>query len=218
MDPKSQSRHTASPIEGAPAESNSSASGGSAPGHIETKYAPVNQLTGAIRKVEMSRNQASDSDWMRSRTSRLLDLVDDQDKIMEDDKKVSKESKTILRSHVDAVDHDSDDAGSDKESQASGAANERARSSGSGPDPALVSAEIEQSAHEAQAGHEAIRKSGRLFLRNLPYSVTENDLELLFKDFGIPQEVRRGSFLVLDCPILCFQRMIFLIGTTETYL
>jgi multiple RNA-binding domain-containing protein 1 len=110
----------------------------------------------------------SDADWLRSKTSRLLGLLDEEEQAevkapssaSEDDSDKPAKSKIIQQQPEDIF-----------ESQAS-------------PEEE----EIEEE-RDYDADVELIRTSGRLFLRNLAYGATETDLEPIFAPFGKIDEV-----------------------------
>jgi multiple RNA-binding domain-containing protein 1 len=109
---------------------------------------------------------ATDDDWLRSRTNRLLDLVD-PDKILEEQggNTVPTETAHI----VDPVEQPSllnDESFLEQDLTPADEPEDK-------PDPIL----------------EEISKNGRLFVRNLPYTATEDDLRNHFKPFGSLEEV-----------------------------
>lgn len=110
---------------------------------------------------------ATDDDWLRSRTSRLLDLVDPDD--ITADATPRPEDGSAKRDTENGRDsaHSSDEMTHDVAEDAA-ATNEVAR------DDAV----------------DAISRTSRLFVRNLPYSATEEDLRDTFEKFGTLQEVR----------------------------
>ena len=115
---------------------------------------------------------ASDTDWLRSRTSRLLDLLDEEG--LEDTRK---EGEIEIQPDVSPP-----LAFEDHEDQAA---------------PAQTASE-----QSVQAGLVLTRdsddnsnKSDRLFVRNLSYEASEESLEQLFSSFGPVKEVRIGTFL-----------------------
>jgi multiple RNA-binding domain-containing protein 1 len=114
---------------------------------------------------------ATDDDWLRSRTSRVLDLVNPEDMVV--DEVVPAASKavqttTVAEPSAPTVDVAMDDV--DKLiSESAGAVTEVAGS--------------------ADATMDAIRESGRLFVRNLPYTATEDDLRAHFEKYGTLEEV-----------------------------
>lgn len=109
---------------------------------------------------------ATDDDWLRSRTNRLLDLVEPEDLPSEavpsapdvPAKQDTEKDRDSLHSSAD-VTHD--------------AAEEVATSK----------------VTEKEDAVDAISRTSRIFVRNLPYSVTEDDLRETFGQFGTLQEV-----------------------------
>ncbi|KAI5843961.1 hypothetical protein DFP73DRAFT_551085 [Morchella snyderi] len=118
----------------------------------------------------------SDADWLRSKTSRLLDLTDDVDAEIA---RVSLNDITTTQAppqRAPAAQSESDEwKGIDEKMIESTKAEE--------------SGEEEKGTTEEEAAFETISKSGRLFLRNLSYSVTEDDLREHFKEHGDLEEV-----------------------------
>jgi len=117
----------------------------------------------------------SDADWLRARTSRLLDLLDDE----EEERYMSRQndedaSKSLIQQTMD-----------DEPQQASEIASTETPNQEKQQDDT----------NPVNADEQAIRKSKRLFLRNLPYSVTEDDLSEQFKPFGGLEEVRSTLYV-----------------------
>lgn len=54
-------------------------------------------------------------------------------------------------------------------------------------------AELLDRQKEEEAVREKILETGRLFLRNLPFATTEDDLQFLFKKYGEVSEVQVGE-------------------------
>ena len=112
----------------------------------------------------------SDTDWLRSRTSRLLGLVDDDElDLVQDFQRAPQESKTptTIREDEEAVTRRSD-AGSqtDQESQ-----------------------EADKQSDDTYRKSQDNLETGRLFLRNLSYETNTDDLRSLFETYGILEEV-----------------------------
>jgi multiple RNA-binding domain-containing protein 1 len=105
----------------------------------------------------------SDADWLRSKTSRLLDLVDDDEAPARSMPIPSTQTTTSIAP---------DQKGKANESQA----------------------DTEMETETVNVDEEAIRLSRRLFLRNLSYSITEDDLRAGFAQFGNLEEVRIANF------------------------
>ena len=107
---------------------------------------------------------ATDDDWLRSRTNRLLDLMDPED--------IPVPSKAPNPSEAPAIEIFAEEPLIfNKEIEATEDTSEENEEK---PDPTL----------------EAIRSNGRLFVRNLPYTATEQDLRNHFAPFGALEEVR----------------------------
>lgn len=108
----------------------------------------------------------SDADWLRSRTSRVLDFV-------EDDEEAPTRSKIPQEN----------------------------TGSGDAIEPAEEQPEASKSSDEeldvAPTEKDKIRQTGRLFLRNLHYDVTEDELRAHFEKSGALEEVRLIMFSFL---------------------
>jgi multiple RNA-binding domain-containing protein 1 len=103
----------------------------------------------------------SDADWLRSRTNRVLDLVEDD----EEPKATAPQSKPVAQTRA-----------------APKAVEER-------PEP-VPAAEI-PTVDAVQSEEDKIRDTGRLYLRNLHFEVAENEIRDHFSKYGSLQEVRR---------------------------
>lgn len=125
----------------------------------ETRHKPT-QADGGL--------DATDDDWLRSRTSRLLDLVDPMDAVAQKAPNNPSQSSPQLEEPVAPEDVD---IPADQRIIAEEAIDEEVPLGSS--DPTV----------------EVIQTSGRLFVRNLPYSVTEDDLRKLFESYGTLEEV-----------------------------
>ncbi|RYP62652.1 hypothetical protein DL769_007214 [Monosporascus sp. CRB-8-3] len=114
---------------------------------------------------------ATDDDWLRSRTNRLLDLVDDDDNL----------PTSVPSQPAQVAPPASDDEGNDK---ADGMEDEVPQ------EPmeieVLPEAESKDSKDETL---DSIRKTSRLFIRNLPYSAKEEDVRKHFEQYGSLEEV-----------------------------
>jgi multiple RNA-binding domain-containing protein 1 len=111
---------------------------------------------------------ATDDDWLRSRTNRLLDLVDPDDLPQPAEQAAVDETVRGGGENID-LPHSSHEVVSEET-----------------PDQ-----EIDQKA-DATAADDAIAtitRTSRLFVRNLPYTATEEDLHQKFGEFGTLQEV-----------------------------
>ncbi|USP79226.1 Multiple RNA-binding domain-containing protein 1 [Curvularia clavata] len=105
----------------------------------------------------------SDMDWLRSRTNRVLELVEDDE--------IPAPSAPAVQTSVSAPAATTDDSA----------------------EVAEVQQEPPSTAHEskdaAQDEEDKIRETGRLYLRNLHYEVTEDDVRERFSKFGALEEV-----------------------------
>lgn len=128
---------------------------------------------------------ADDDDWLRSRTNRMLDLVDDP-------------NEAIKAAPVVAVQTTVDTVITDAVPEASTAADNTASKPSAGqtetlPGITIISTPSGEDAPAAATSTdetiEAIQKSGRLFVRNLPYTATEDDLKVHFEKYGALEEV-----------------------------
>ncbi|KAL7943204.1 RNA-binding domain-containing protein [Trichoderma barbatum] len=129
---------------------------------------------------------ATDDDWLRSRTSRLLDLVDPDD--LPRPTETAVEAETVVQDDADNDDTppspgDAADEDTPEEADDKGA-------DGTGVDDPVAT----------------ITRTSRLFVRNLPYTATEEDLHQEFGKFGTLEEVhlptnasgvRKGFAMVL---------------------
>ncbi|KAF5006639.1 hypothetical protein FDECE_6995, partial [Fusarium decemcellulare] len=145
------------------------------PSDLETQIPAVGETTESSETkqadLEQSGAAAEDDDWLRSRTNRLLDLVDPDDL-----------ERTPAQGPSLNETHHTEGGDIMESSQAN--------------PPATDDVDIEENADEASRGEpakddslESIRRTSRLFVRNLPYSATEEDLREGFERFGTLEEV-----------------------------
>ena len=106
---------------------------------------------------------ATDDDWLRGRTNRLLDLMDP-----EDIPAITKEVVSADNSVIEIATEEPTELEDSPVVEESHEEHEHEK-----PDPVI----------------EAIQSSGRLFVRNLPYSASEDDLRKYFEPFGALEEV-----------------------------
>ncbi|KAF8241818.1 RNA-binding domain-containing protein [Wilcoxina mikolae CBS 423.85] len=125
------------------------------------------QDIGSQTLIEDTVGSVSDADWLRSRTSRLLDLTDDVPSLLTTSDSPSSQAALATASHS---------AHFAKEDI-----------------PGATTVEIGTLDHskppQVDDAVETILQSGRLFVRNLPYSAAEDDLRQLFSAYGELQEV-----------------------------
>ncbi|KAK7520509.1 hypothetical protein IWZ03DRAFT_139930 [Phyllosticta citriasiana] len=118
---------------------------------------------GNSEDVEAPAGPVSDVDWLRSRTSRLLGLVDDD------------EEEVTLRPKPAEVD---ESAGVSGDVDANGDVQDEEEQSPDSKSSEQVETEIDK-----------IHRTGRLFLRNLPYDVSEDEIRKVFRAHGDIEEV-----------------------------
>ncbi|KAI1334377.1 hypothetical protein F5Y15DRAFT_409703 [Xylariaceae sp. FL0016] len=116
----------------------------------------------------------NDDDWLRSRTNRLLDLVDDSDIIPSVTKTAHVEKPQVAEEELPNADADEDDIMQD-----------------AGEEVATTSRHMPEI--EKEDALNKIKKTSRIFVRNLPYSTTEEDLRAYFDQFGSIEEVHVPS-------------------------
>ena len=134
---------------------------------------PGIQLQGAdIGVSEVGNRLMTDDEWLRSKTSRVLDLTDNiEAHLAQLTTENSSLPPTKQRSTNTTLTEPEDEPEAfDKEKQE----------------------EIEEPSNEGDAFVEGINKTGRLFLRNLPYTATEEELWQAFEPFGELEEVMRS--------------------------
>lgn len=162
-------RHPKRPVQGTPA-------------HVDATPAPVTDgnvpapttVDEPAREVPQVLADATDDDWLRSRTSRLLDLVDPDDPGFSARPPPSLPAATPT-AEPQALPHD--DAAADADRQGK-----------DGP----VKAESSEDAVKL------VEKTSRLFLRNLSYAVTEDDVRDFFGKFGNLEEVSISQLSLLS--------------------
>lgn len=143
-------------------------------------------------------NPVSDDDWLRSRTSRLLGMVEDDD---EDGQPAPAPTTSVQPPRQ--IEPDAEFEGFEDEPVAQGQS---------------VSIPVEdehlEDAPPVDEVEEKVRQSQRLYLRNLSYNITEDDLREAFDGFGNLDEVSRLSFLTSNFISFVF-KMNIQIGTSD---
>lgn len=127
---------------------------------------------------EAAQPAVSDADWARSRTSRLLGLLDDEEE--------EEAGNAATRDREESLSEDEAilQKGISKETIAEVFPK-------SMPTPPMDEMEGEDASDPSlDPDTEAVRSSMRLFLRNLSYNVKSEDLEKLFEPYGHLEEVR----------------------------
>ena len=115
---------------------------------------------------------ATDDDWLRNRTNRLLDLVDPEELVHSRVEANANESTVAETTTDEPV---TNEEPSIEEEEFEGFEDEK-------PDPVI----------------EAIKSNGRLFVRNLPYTASEEDLREHFETFGTLDEVCLYFFVLFS--------------------
>ncbi|GIK02365.1 multiple RNA-binding domain-containing protein 1 [Aspergillus viridinutans] len=118
----------------------------------------------AISRTQEEPEPVSDADWLRSKTSRLLGLLDEDEQAEFDSTAQRKpdpspQSATVSKGDVQ---HSYD---------------------------GKTTVESSTEEEEVDTNIENIRLSSRLFVRNLPYDASESDLEPVFSKFGKVEEI-----------------------------
>lgn len=121
----------------------------------------------------------NDDDWLRSRTNRLLDLMDPDDVLLH------RKNDTAQPPPTD-----------------SGAAPDIPEGDKSADDAAEPVAQDHTVAETSSTPDtlDVIRRTSRLFVRNLPYGATEDDIREEFGQFGAIEEVRDSFRCCNTCP------------------
>lgn len=128
---------------------------------------------------EQQAEPVSDSDWLRSKTSRLLGLLD-EDEQADFDAKPEEPAASPVKARVEQRPAPIEDSALEDTEMA----------------------EAEEQAEEYDPNVELVRNSARLFVRNLPYDTTETDLEPTFSPFGKVDEVSFSfSFSFFPLPL-----------------
>lgn len=111
---------------------------------------------------------ATDDEWLRGRTNRLLDLVDPDDLTVQG-------TTQVVSEHQPAKVPDPDQHGMDVDNAT------------------ITAAESSPQTEEQDTSLDQIKEHGRLFVRNLPYSASEDDLTTHFAQCGAIEEVSRST-------------------------
>lgn len=128
---------------------------------------------------QTSNNPAlSDADWARSRTSRLLGLLDDEEE--EDDGPTSKR-RAESEEDSDIEIHAKLSPGDEKSAAAPAAT--------SVPTPPGDATDLKEDVTNASKDVDGVRSSMRLFVRNLPFDIESEELETEFAQYGNVEEV-----------------------------
>lgn len=166
----------------------------------------------------------SDADWLRSKTSRLLGLLDEDEQAEFDDHKVEEPAKPRSRTP---------DEPESRNAAIENIAAETPQPTANNNDESEDDEEqddVVRLTAEQNKNIDLIRESARLFVRNLAYDTTDGDLEPLFAKYGKLDEVSDPIFLsilshcpppplnrtsILEMPRSIARMMSFLIGTSD---
>ncbi|RAL00452.1 RNA-binding ribosome biosynthesis protein MRD1 [Aspergillus ibericus CBS 121593] len=116
--------------------------------------------------AEAEEQPVTDADWLRSKTSRLLGLLDEDEQA---EFSTAHQKESVAAEEVEDADADS------REAQIVA--------------PAATEAVNTVKEPEVDTNIENIRLSARLFVRNLAYDISESDLQPLFAPFGRIEEI-----------------------------
>lgn len=111
---------------------------------------------------------ATDDDWLRSRTNRLLDLMD-PDELPKEQAEVSTSSPPHQNGEASLEESHGEPTTGDTEQ---------------------MDVDVPQEQGEGESTVDTIRRTSRLFIRNLPYGATKEDIADSFEKFGTISEVR----------------------------
>ncbi|KIM98019.1 hypothetical protein OIDMADRAFT_129789 [Oidiodendron maius Zn] len=136
-------------------------------GLVPAAREPVEPAEGENIVPDPMAPDATDDDWLRKRTNRLLDLIDPDDILAGKEASRSGGVNHVTETEVSEPTPDkSEELPPPAEEEWEGLEDER-------PDPVI----------------DAIKSNGRLFVRNLPYSATEDDLREHFAPYGVLEEI-----------------------------
>lgn len=157
----------------------------------------------------------SDADWLRSKTSRLLGLLDEEELADFEQHKAEEPTEPPRRINVESRTAAIENIGSE---------NVVSEPATNDDDVAQEIPEREEQEPINDQNIDLIRASARLFLRNLAYDIKEADLQPLFAPYGKLEEVS-AIYLLFPCPQLpepktpvlrqSARMMNFLIGTSD---
>jgi multiple RNA-binding domain-containing protein 1 len=132
---------------------------------------PSNEMEGVEDTAAADQDPLTDADWLRSRTNRVLDLVEDDEQPSPD---------------VSAPPPAPKPAASQEAFEQPAEATQIEEQPNAQVSAVPTSSEVEK-----------IRDTGRLYLRNLHFDVTEDELRAHFSKYGSLEEVRCPHFLFL---------------------
>ena len=135
---------------------------------------------------EVDTRPISDEDWLRSKTSRLLGLLDEEEQEEFDQQKAV--AATTAPTKAVSPPSASGDESPQRDEESRTAAIENIA-------PNTTDVDSITEAMPEDPNIDLIRNSARLFLRNLAYDTTESDLQPIFERFGKIEEVSTAFFL-----------------------
>ncbi|TGO39870.1 hypothetical protein BHYA_0046g00240 [Botrytis hyacinthi] len=128
----------------------------------------ANQADEAMADAPSNDVEATDDDWLRSHTNRLLDIVDPEDIIPKTQNLDVKDVEEVVAGETEPNTAVEDTVVDEAQ---------------------VVEEQAENPPSELDTTLETIKASGRLFVRNLPYSATEDDLRKHFEQYGALEEI-----------------------------
>lgn len=153
-------------------------------GEEENQEAPVNEQHA---EPEAESAPVSDADWLRSKTSRLLGLLDEdeQDELEQHKGDLPRDAPSNAAPATSSHRDESPQPEDESRTMAFDGAAPNSTDNDSNSQPALEDPNVD-----------LIRNSARLFLRNLAYDTTNTDLQPIFERFGNIEEVSTACFFV----------------------
>jgi multiple RNA-binding domain-containing protein 1 len=139
----------------------------------EVAESSTNQVDEDTQDNAAGNAPVSDADWARSRTSRLLGLLDDDE---EEEEAGRPKARAASVSSSDMQDAALSKIGP-------------ARTPIAATEPVTASPPVDPTQPDTEAEPTGVRASMRLFVRNLPYGVQEDDLQSEFAPYGNLEEV-----------------------------
>jgi multiple RNA-binding domain-containing protein 1 len=133
----------------------------------------TNEAAETVQPV-IATGEVDDDDWLRSRTNRLLDIVEPEQLVVS---VVDASTATIPPPAPTTTTNQSEATGDAMDIDEAPEA------------PNQTTSEQVTTPETSDATMDAIRKNGRLFVRNLPYSATEDELRMHFEKYGAVEEV-----------------------------
>ncbi|CAG8893116.1 unnamed protein product [Penicillium egyptiacum] len=142
---------------------------------------------GNSAEVEVETRPISDEDWLRSKTSRLLGLLDEEEQEEFDQHKAA--AATIASTKAVSPPSSSGDKSPRRDEDSRTVAIEKIP-------PNTTDVDSTSEATPEDPNIDLIRNSARLFLRNLAYDTAESDLQPIFERFGKIEEVSTFFFFL----------------------